>query len=153
MVSDHENNNDASQLNDAALAHAERLVDQGVSTMHAARIHESGELPYIPRPHTVQDPPVAEKTRAVSHRGGRPFPEPSDSDLDPNWSIPSFHSSAAELESVIASRDSPARRAAAAAAIRATHNSVMRRTAGEGIVFQIAAERAAQERRERNQAS
>lgn len=88
MVSSHEQSHFANMSQDTPEdLLAERLVDQGVATVHDAYAQLLDLHPDRPIARDPQAAEAAKKRPHYSHRGGRSYPEPSDSELDPNWHV------------------------------------------------------------------
>jgi len=62
----------------------ETLVDQGIINAHMAHAAVQGSWPGN-SPTPIAHARAATPMRHASHRGGRSYPEPSDSELDPNF--------------------------------------------------------------------
>jgi hypothetical protein len=89
MVSGHEQSPLANNPDNDSDRRIERLVDQGVATPYGAAAQVLDLDPQRDgTPTVVRDPQAAEAARTRPHhsrRGGRSYPEASDSELDPHW--------------------------------------------------------------------
>jgi hypothetical protein len=135
------------QLDAGAEARLEILLDQGIINVTMADVSRAGAYPSVPPslpPHRA-----AGRSRRVSTRGGHPFPEPADSELDPNWN-PTYteltDSEKAEHRNVL---DGPGHRQAAVASALAAFNTIAKRSEGQSVSYRLARERAAQEKHAR----
>ncbi|MFA5004457.1 MAG: hypothetical protein WC498_04245 [Candidatus Saccharimonadales bacterium] len=138
MIPDHETRQPATDP-DAMTRQEEVALDQGVMNPYMEHAYEDGSWPQ-------------QKIPVYQPKKRRPTYEPRHGDSEADMGAPTYYQNyepltVEQLAERAAVRNGIGHRQAMAAGIMATHDAIVKETAGENISYQMARERAAAEKR------